>query len=155
MGAGSFGRVRGAPQRTKRGQLHRGIPDEPKDHRWFVEWDIYVVASKTVPSKPVPIVLSAGIRETNAELWGMGGNAPDWQARGFAAVAVVFKGPAKSTIIVGSEVAQQPHHPLNFPTLNIPTTLTYCARFIPSSRYKLNFDVGGAQVAARCYRAWI
>jgi len=50
-------------------------------------------------------------------------------------------------MIFGSEAAQQPHHPLNFPTLNIPTTLTYCVRFIPTSKYKLNFDVGVAQVA--------
>src|ERR1035437_1507466 len=69
------------------------------------------------------------------------------QARSFDAVAFVFKGPAKSTIIFGSEFAQQPHHPLNFPTLNTPTTLTYCVRFIPSPKHKLNFDFGIAQVA--------
>ena len=79
----------------------------------------------------------------------MGGNAPDWQARAFGAVAFVFKGPAKSTIILGSEAAQQPHHPLNFPSLNIPTTLTYCVRFIPSAKYKLNFDAGVAQIAGQ------
>jgi hypothetical protein len=45
--------------------------------------DLFAVASKVVPLKPIPIVLSAGIRGTNAELWGMGGNAPDWQARAF------------------------------------------------------------------------
>jgi hypothetical protein len=111
--------------------------------------DIYAVASKVVPTKPIPIVLSAGIRGTNAELWGMGGNAPGWEARAFGAVAFVFKGPGKSTMIFGSEAAQQPHHPLNFPTLNIPTTLTYCVRFIPSSKYKLNFDFGIAQIAGR------
>jgi hypothetical protein len=111
--------------------------------------DVYGVASKVVPTKPIPIVLNAGVRGTNAELWGMAGNAPDWQARGFGAVALVFKGPAKSTIILASEAAQQPHHPLNFPTLNIPTTLTYCARFVPSAKYKLNFDVGVAQIAGQ------
>lgn len=109
--------------------------------------DIYVVASKVVPTKPIPIVLNFGVRGTNAELWGMGGNAPDWQARAFGAVAFVFKGPSKSTIIFGSEASQQPHHPVNFPTLNIPTTLTYCVRFIPSPKHKLNFDFGIAQIA--------
>jgi hypothetical protein len=109
--------------------------------------DIYLVASKIVPVKPVPIILSAGVRGTDAELWGMGGNAPDWEARGFGAVAFVFKGPKRSTIILGSEAAQQPHHPYGFPTLCIPTTLTYCARFVPSSKHHLNFDVGVAQVA--------
>jgi Protein of unknown function (DUF3034) len=116
--------------------------------------DIYVVATKVVPIKPIPIVLNFGVRGTNAELWGMGGNAPDWQARAFGAVAFVFKGPSKSTIIVGSEASQQPHHPYMFdgtqtgyPVVNIPTTLTYCVRFIPSPKHKLNFDFGIAQVA--------
>jgi hypothetical protein len=109
--------------------------------------DVYMVASKVVPTKPIPIVLSAGVRGTNAELWGIGGNAPNWQARGFGAVALVFKGPKKSTIILASEAAQQPHHPLAFPTLNIPTTLVYAARLIPSSKYHLNVDVGVAQLA--------
>jgi hypothetical protein len=109
--------------------------------------DVYVVASKVVPTKPVPIILSGGVRGTNAELWGMAGNTPNWQARGFGAVAFVFKGPAKSTIILGSEAAQQPHHPVYFSSLNIPTTLTYCVRFVPSAKYKLNFDAGVAQIA--------
>jgi hypothetical protein len=120
--------------------------------------DFYAVASKVVPTKPVPILLSAGVRGTDAELWGMGGNAPDWQARAFGAVAFVFKLPGKSTLILASEAAQQPHHPYYFdgtvsgaPALNIPTTLTYAARFVPTSKYKLNFDVGVAQIAGYVY----
>jgi hypothetical protein len=113
--------------------------------------DVYVVASKVVTQifKKVPVLLSAGLRGTNAELWGMSGNAPNWDARGFGAVAFVFTGPKKSTITVGSEVAQQPHHPMGFPTLNIPTTLTYCARIVPNPKYKLNIDFGIAQVAGQ------
>src|ERR1022692_3588793 len=64
--------------------------------------DFYAVASKVVPTKPGPILLSAGVRGTDAELWGMGGNAPDWQARAFGAVAFVFKLPGKSTLILAS-----------------------------------------------------
>jgi hypothetical protein len=109
--------------------------------------DVYLVASKVVTKTKIPIVLNAGVRGTNAELWGMGGNAPDWQARAFGAVAFVFKGPSGSQIILGSEAAQQPHHPAGFPTLNIPTTLTYCVRFVPSQKHHLNFDFGIAQIA--------
>lgn len=121
--------------------------------------DFYAVATKAVPVKNAgalaAVVLNAGVRGTNAELWGMGGNAPNWQARGFGAVAFVFKGPDKSTLIFGSEVSQQPHHPLGFTSatdaggvkLNIPTSLTYCARVVPSPKHKLNFDIGIAQVA--------
>ena len=113
--------------------------------------DVYLVASKIVPQifKKVPVILSGGVRGTNAELWGMSGNAPNWQARGFAAVAFIFTGPKKSSIIVGAEAAQQPHHPEGFPTLNIPTTLTYCVRIVPSPKYKLNVDFGVAQIAGQ------
>jgi hypothetical protein len=123
--------------------------------------DIYIVASKIVTqvAKKMPLVLNAGVRGTNAELWGMGGNAPNWQARPFGAVAFVFTGPRRSTIIVGSEAAMQPHHPLGFTSLtdigklplNIPTTLTYCARILPSPKHKLNIDFGVAQVAGVIY----
>lgn len=115
--------------------------------------DFYVVATKVVPVKHLPIVLSGGVRGTNAELWGMAGNAPNWQARAFGTVAFVIKLPGKSSLILASEAAQQPHHPYEFdgsnanPVLNIPTTLTYAARFVPTSKYKLNFDFGVAQIA--------
>jgi hypothetical protein len=111
--------------------------------------DIYAVASKFVPLKPIPVILSGGVRGTNAVLWGMAGNAPDWQARAFGSAAFVFKAPHQSTIILASEAAQQPHHPLDFTTLNIPTTLTYAVRFIPPAKYKVTFDVGVAQIAGQ------
>jgi len=113
--------------------------------------DVYLVATKIVPQifKKVPVILSGGVRGTNAELWGMSGNAPNWSAQGFVAVAFIFAGPKKSSIIVGSEAAQQPHHPMDFPTLNIPTTLTYCVRIVPTPKYKLNIDFGIAQIAGQ------
>ncbi len=112
--------------------------------------DFYVVATKVVTqfAKKMPVVLNAGVRETNAELWGMGGNAPDWSAKPFGAVAFVFTGPSKSTLIFGAEAAMQPHHPLGFSALNIPTTLTYCTRIVPSGKFsKMNVDFGVAQIA--------
>jgi len=117
--------------------------------------DFYGVATKLIPIKYVPILLTGGVRGTNAELWGMGGNAPDWKARAFGSVAFIFKGPGKSSIVFASEAAQQPHHPYNFDgkngttPLNIPTTITYAVRVTPISKYKLNFDLGVAQIAGR------
>jgi len=125
--------------------------------------DIYLVATKLVPvphAAPfAAFVVSGGVRGTNAELWGMAGNAPDWQARAFGAVALAFAGPSKSSIIFASEAAQQPHHPYFFdgstsaPPLNIPTTLTYAVRVVPVPKYKLNFDFGIAQIAGRVYNS--
>ena len=60
--------------------------------------DIYMVASKGVLVKNAGVfsafVFNGGVRRTNAELWGMGGNAPDWQARSNATAPNVFKAPA-------------------------------------------------------------
>lgn len=123
--------------------------------------DFYLVGTKVIPTKPAALILNGGIRGTNAELWGMGGNAPDWQARAFAAVAFAFKGPKASSLTFGSEASQQPHHPMNFDgtngtlPLNIPTTLTYCVRVVPTNRYKVNFDFGIAQVAGRIYNSGV
>jgi len=59
--------------------------------------DVYLVGTKTITqTKPIPIVLSAGVRGTDAELWGMAGNAPNWQAKGFGAMAFVFKAPRQA-----------------------------------------------------------
>jgi hypothetical protein len=129
----------------------------PSEMSGKTDGDFYLVGTKVIPTKAAALILNAGIRGTNAELWGMGGNAPDWQPKVFGAVAFAFKGPGRSSIVFGSEAAQQPHHPLNFDgtdgtlALNIPTTLTYCVRFVPSDKYKVNFDFGIAQIAGRIY----
>jgi hypothetical protein len=117
--------------------------------------DFYLIGTKTLPTGKFPVLVSAGVRGTDAELWGMGGNAPDWTAQAFGSVAVVCPLPHKNTIIFASEAAHQPHHPYGYTSakdfggvkLNIPTTLTYAARFIPNWKYKVNFDVGVAQIA--------
>lgn len=98
----------------------------------------------------MPIMLSAGFRGTNAELYGMDGNATKFQGRAFGAVALVFQGPRKSDIILASEVAQQPPHPENLEAAMIPTTLTYVVRVMPTQEGplgKFNVDFGIAQIA--------
>jgi hypothetical protein len=105
--------------------------------------DIYLVATKTITQlKPMSLLLSAGIQGTNAELIGLGGNASQWGALGFGAVAFVFQGPAKSSIILGAEVAQQPRHPDQLPTAVIRTAFVYALRVLPSPKLKLNVDFG-------------
>ena len=116
--------------------------------------DVYLVGSKMLPTGKTPLLISAGVRGTDAQLWGMGGNAPDWSAQAFGSVAVVCPLPHKNTIIFASEAAHQPHHPYMFDgkrgeQLNIPTTMTYAARFIPNWKYKVNFDIGVAQIAGK------
>lgn len=105
--------------------------------------DIYLVATKTITQlKPMSMLLSAGVQGTNAELIGLGGNASQWGTVGFGAVAFIFQGPAKSAIILGAEIAQQPRHPDQLPTAVIRTAFVYALRVVPSPKLKLNVDFG-------------
>jgi hypothetical protein len=114
--------------------------------------DAYIVASKLVTqTKKVPILLSAGLRGTDASLWGLGGNAPAFVGRGFGAVGFVFTGPRKSTVILASEVAQQPRriNVAGTPSFDIPTSEVYAVRVVPLAERKLNIDFGVLQAAGR------
>jgi hypothetical protein len=95
--------------------------------------DFYVVATKTVTQvKGLPFVLSLGDKVTNASVFGIAGNAQNWQGRLFGAAAVVLKGPAKSTLIAGSEAVQQPHYVEGLPrAATVPTSLSYFVRIVP------------------------
>jgi hypothetical protein len=119
--------------------------------------DIYAVATKVVTqTKKVPLVLNFGVRGTNSSLWGLGGNAPDFTARAFGALGFVFTGPGKSTIILASEVAQQPKtikstaaNGSTAANFDIPTSVDYAVRIVPSPKHKLNLDFGVLQAAGR------
>ena len=117
-------------------------------HQKSSNGDVYGVGSKTIlPNSKLPVILTGGVRGTNAELWGMGGNAPHWEARAFGSAAFVVRLPNKMKMVFASEVAQQPKHPEHFPNLVIPTTLTYAVRLLPAPDHKLAVDFGVAQIA--------
>ena len=110
--------------------------------------DIYLVASKTITQTGVPIILSGGVRGTNAELWGMGGNATEWSAAGIRYRRICSQASKKAaTAIFAAEIAQQPRHPDQLPNAVIPTTITYAVRLTPIPEHKLNVDFGVAQIA--------
>lgn len=113
--------------------------------------DVYLVATKVITQIPnLPILLNAGVKATNASIFGLAGNASAWQGRAFGAAAVVLPGPArKSQIILGSEFAQQPRHIQDLPGAVVPTTLTYFARIVPNSEKPFNIDFGVAQAAGK------
>lgn len=117
--------------------------------------DFYVVATKTVTQvKKFPFVLSLGEKVTNASVLGVAGNAPHWQGRLFGAAAFVVNGPAKTTLVFGSEALQEPHYVEGLgsgpgaPT--IPTSLSYFVRAVPHLEgTPLQVDFGVAQFAGK------
>jgi hypothetical protein len=120
--------------------------------------DFYAVATKTITYfHKLPLVFNAGFKATNASLLGLAGNAPGYYGRGFGAAGFAFKGPGRSTILLGSEVMQEPRSIEGLPGAVMPTTLTYAVRIIPSGALpvhgwgvetpKLTIDLGLAQAA--------
>ncbi len=110
----------------------------------------YVVATKTITSiKPLPLVVSGGIKGTNAVLFGLGGVAKNYEVRGFGTAGVVVKMPFKAKVILGAEADQQPTQLKNLPGVSIPTELTYFARVLPLPERPLNLDFAVAQFAGK------
>ena len=120
--------------------------------------DFYLVATKTVMGiRKLPLVFNVGFKATNASLLGLVGNAPGYQGRFFGAAAFALRGPGRSTILVGSEVLQQPRRVQDLPGIIVPTTITYAARIIPWGALplrgwgvespRLTIDLGVAQAA--------
>jgi hypothetical protein len=120
--------------------------------------DFYAVATKTFTGiRKLPLVFNVGFKATNASLLGLAGNAPGYYGRAFGAAGFAFKGPGRSTILLGSEFMQQPRRTEGLPSAVIPTTLTYAVRIVPSGALplhgwgvetpKLTIDFGLAQAA--------
>jgi hypothetical protein len=130
-------------------------PDPIKGIQKTTNGDVYVVATKLITQiKNLPILASAGLRGTNASLWGLGGNAPGFEGKAFGSAAFVIKGPYKSTIIPAFEIAEQPQH-ISLATatntvgsskaatlFDIPTSEVYAVRIVPLAKRKLNIDAG-------------
>jgi len=113
--------------------------------------DIYGVATKLVViEKKVPILLSGGVRGTNAEVYGYGGNATNWQARAFGALAIPI--PIKHVLIAPTvEIDQEPHHLKYVAYANLPTTEVYAVRVSDYPNQKWAIDIGTGHVASTVY----
>jgi Protein of unknown function (DUF3034) len=113
--------------------------------------DIYGVATKLIViEKKFPILVSGGVRGTNAEVYGYGGNATNWQARAFGALAIPI--PIKHVLIAPTvEIDQEPHHLKYVAYANIPTTEVYAVRVSDYPNQKWAIDIGTGHVASTVY----
>jgi hypothetical protein len=101
--------------------------------------DFYVVATKTATKiRKVPLVFNFGFKATNASLLGLVGNAPGYQGRVFGAAAFAFRGPGRSTIMLGSEFLQEPRRVEGLPGVIVPSTITYAVRIVPAGALPLH-----------------
>ncbi len=99
--------------------------------------DIYVVVTKTSDLiQFAPVVLSGGVKVTNASLMGLAGNAPEWAWRGF-----VFGGiNLGSRLLLGAEFMQQPEQIEFLAGADLPATISFLARLVPDPKSRLSID---------------
>jgi Protein of unknown function (DUF3034) len=119
------------------------------NHTNATNGDIYGVATKLfVFGKKFAFVGNAGVRGTNAQKYGYGGNTLNWQARAFGGIA--FPVPIKKMLLVAPtfEVNQEPRSIKYVPTASLPTDLIYAVRISRYPDAKWSFDIGTGHVGA-------
>jgi hypothetical protein len=133
--------------------------------------DMYAVATKLVRQTKIPLLLDFGVRGTNAQLYGAGGQAgstpvsaplaagapcpPDctytnssaWAVKPFGGMGIpipISKSNRAIVIEPGAEVAPEPRYTQNLPQAHVATTEVYGFRFtqLPSFRWTLDAGVG-------------
>jgi Protein of unknown function (DUF3034) len=111
--------------------------------------DAYVVASELFAlNKRFAFLATGGVRGTNAQKYGYGGNTIDWQARAFGGLA--FPIPIKKVILVSPtlEIDQEPRYIKYVPSAHMPTDLIYAVRISHYPDSKWSFDIGTGHVGA-------
>jgi hypothetical protein len=117
-------------------------------HKNATNGDVYLVATKLfVLGNKFAFLGTGGVRGTNAQKYGYGGNATDWEARAFGGIG--FPIPIKKIVVVAPtfEIDQEPRRIKYVPTATLPTDLIYAVRISrPDGRW--SFDVGTGHLGA-------
>ncbi len=118
-------------------------------HKNATNGDVYLVGSKLfVFGKRFAFLLNGGVRGTNAQKYGYGGNTLNWQARGFGAIG--FPLPIRKILILSPtfEIDQEPELIKYVPGVTVPTDLIYAVRISRTPDARWSFDIGTGHVGA-------
>lgn len=118
-------------------------------HRNATNGDVYLVGSKLfVFGKKFAFLLNGGVRGTNAQKYGYGGNALNWQARAFGAIG--FPIPIGKSFVISPtfEIDQEPEQIKYVPGVTVPTDLIYAVRISRAPDARWSFDIGTGHVGA-------
>lgn len=131
-----------------------------------VNGDVYMVATKLVRETKIPLLLDFGVRGTNAQLYGAGGNAGSspvagvtpqgaptitnsgtWVVKPFGGLGIplpISKSPTAIVIEPGAEIAPQPHYTQNLPQATQASVEVYGFRItqLPTFRWTVDAGVG-------------
>jgi hypothetical protein len=118
-------------------------------HKNATNGDVYLAGSKLfVLGNKFAFMLNAGVRGTNAEKYGYGGNTLSWQARAFGGIG--FPIPIKKLLVIAPtfEIDQEPEKIKYVPTATLPTDLIYAVRISHAPDSRWSFDIGTGHVGA-------
>ena len=118
-------------------------------HKNATNADIYLVSSKLfVFGNKFAFLLNGGVRGTNAQKYGYGGNTLNWQARAFGGIG--FPIPIKKILIISPtfEIDQEPKEIKYVPRVTVPTDLIYAVRISRAPDARWSFDIGTGHVGA-------
>lgn len=118
-------------------------------HKNATNGDVYLAGSKLfVIGNKFAFMLNAGVRGTNAEKYGYGGNTLNWQERAFGGIG--FPIPVKKLVVIAPtfEVDQEPERIKYVPTATLPTDLIYAIRISHAPDSRWSFDIGTGHVGA-------
>jgi hypothetical protein len=119
------------------------------EHKNATNGDIYAVATGLFTfGKKFAFLGTGGVRGTNAQKYGYGGNTVDWEARAFGGLALPIPIEGKIVVAPALEVNQEPRYIKYIPGAHLPTDLIYAVRvsWYPDSRW--TFDVGTGHLGA-------
>jgi len=116
--------------------------------------DVYAVMTKDLTKEKVPLLLSFGLKFTNASIYGIGGQSTRFGGRLFGGIGFPLPGPWGTTIVPAAGFTQEPYHVKNLGLLvpgggQIPTTLDYAVRITQRENPRFSFDIGVGQVAGQ------
>jgi hypothetical protein len=150
LSAGSHGR-KYLPAISVGGVLRTNDPfvSQSVVHMNATNGDVYLVGTKLFAfGSKFAFLLNGGVRGTNAQKYGYGGNTLNWQARAFGGIA--FPIPIKKLLIVAPtfEIDQEPEKIKYVPTATLPTDLIYAVRISHAPDSRWSFDIGTGHVGA-------
>jgi len=109
--------------------------------------DVYIVATRTLRKMRPPLLLNFGVKGTNASIFGIGGNSPDFVACMFGGIGIALPLSHGYVAVPAAGFTQEPQRVKKLPGADIPTTLDYAVRITRIEDAKWTFDAGVGQVA--------
>jgi Protein of unknown function (DUF3034) len=118
----------------------------------YTNGDVYVAVTKTWDKPPVPFLLNLGFKETNASIFGIGGQSTRFGGRFFGGLGIPLPLSHGIVAVPSAGFTQEPRTSQNLGLLlpggvHVPTTLDYAVRITQRKHPHFAFDAGIGQVA--------